>query len=107
MKIQYQVLLFLLLSGCASAPPLSNRGAQVRGLLPGQVAACKYLQTVQYNDRIMGLGKDGTLMKSIGDTNLRNEVAAVGGNEYVVLKNDSNWFLGTVAYQADAYICPQ
>jgi hypothetical protein len=54
----------------------------------------------------MGLGKDDTVMKSIGDTNLRNEVAAVGGNAYVILKNDSNWFLGTVAYQAEAYVCP-
>ncbi len=106
MRVQFQVLLLLLLSGCASAPPLSQRGAQVRGLLPGQVATCKYVQTVQYNDRIMGLGKDDTVMKSIGDTNLRNEVAAVGGNAYVILKNDSNWFLGTVAYQAEAYVCP-
>ena len=63
------------------------------------------MKIVQYNDWILGMGKNATVMKAIGETNLRNEVAAGGGNAFVITKDDSEWFMGNVAYTGEAYAC--
>lgn len=94
------------LASCASAPPLTDAGSRVRVISADQSKACKFIKIVQYNDRIISMGKDQTVMKAIGETNLRNQVGATGANAFVLVKDDSNWFLGTVAYQGDAYTCP-
>ena len=96
----------ILLTGCAAAPPLTDAGARTRPITPGQAKECKFVRTIQYNDRIYSLGKDPTVMRAIGETNLRNKVGAANANSYVVKKNDSNWFMGSVSYEAEAYICP-
>lgn len=93
------------LTACASAPPMTDAGSRVRVITAEQAKACKFVRVVQYNDRILGMGKDPTVMKAIGETSLRNEVGAAGANAFVLTKDDSNWFLGTVAYQGDAYTC--
>lgn len=98
--------ILLAVAGCASAPPLSSAGASVRAITTDQAKACKFVRVVQYNDRINSMGKDPTVMKAIGETSLRNEVGAAGANAYVSTKEDSNWFLGNVAYQGEAYLCP-
>ncbi|WP_367576109.1 DUF4156 domain-containing protein [Noviherbaspirillum album] len=94
------------LSGCASAPPLSAQAAQVRTITTQQAGSCKFVRVAQYDDRILSVGKDATVMRSIGENNLRNAVANLGANAMLITKEDSNWFLGTVSYQADAYNCP-
>jgi hypothetical protein len=94
------------ITACASAPPMTDAGSRVRVITAEQSKACKFVRVVQYNDRIISVGKDSTVMKAIGETNLRNEVGATGANAFVLTKDDSNWFLGTVAYQGDAYTCP-
>ncbi|MCW7540433.1 hypothetical protein OOT46_21630 [Aquabacterium sp. A7-Y] len=99
-------VLVTVLAGCASAPPLSEAGARVRAVTAEQAKQCKFVKTVQYTDRILGMGKDPTVMRAIGETNLRNEVGLTGANAFVVTKNDSNWFLGNVDYQAEAFTCP-
>ena len=96
----------ILLAGCAAAPPLTDAGAQTRPITSEQAKECKFLRTIQYNDRIYSLGKDPTVMRAIGETNLRNRVGAANANAYVIKKNDSNWFMGSVSYEAEAYKCP-
>ena len=54
----------------------------------------------------MGMGKNATVMKAIGETNLRNLVGEAGGNAFVITKSDAEWFLGNIAYQGEAYSCP-
>lgn len=93
-------------AGCASAPPLSTDGARVRAIDVAAARSCRFVQTVQYTDRIHALGKDTTTMRAIGEANLRNLVGAAGANSYVLTKDESNWFLGTVAYTGEAYACP-
>lgn len=101
------ILLAVSLSACASAPPLTEAGAHVRKITTEQARSCKFLRIVQYNDNLfLNVGKNPTVMRAIGDTNMLNLVAAAGANAYVLTKDDSNWFIGTVAYQGDAYICP-
>lgn len=97
--------LTVLLGACASAPPLTEAGSRVRLLSAEQAKSCKFVRVVQYNDRILGMGKNATVMKAIGETNLRNEVARVGGNAFVIQRDESEWFLGNVAYQGEAYEC--
>jgi hypothetical protein len=65
-----------------------------------------FVRVVQYDDRILGVGKSATVMKAIGDTNLRNAVASAGANAFVLMKDDSSWFLGNVFYQGEAFLCP-
>lgn len=92
-------------AGCASAPNLSDSGARLRAASAEQVKSCKFVRVVQFNDRILGVGKDATVMRAIGESSLRNAVAATGADSFVVTRDDSNWFLGTVAYEAQAFQC--
>jgi hypothetical protein len=101
------VFFIVLLTSCASAPTLTDAGAHVREITAKQARSCKFVQTIQYNDRIFEMGKDPTVMKAIGENNLRNKVGLSGANAFVLTKDDSDWFLGTVAYQGDAYICSE
>jgi hypothetical protein len=45
------------------------------------------------------------IMRGIGRNNIRNKVALTGGNAFVLVTKDSNFFTGTVFYEADAYKC--
>ena len=101
------ILTVVLFLGCASAPSLTDTGSRVRLIQKDQAAQCRFLRVVQYSDRVLGMGKSPTVMKAIGETSLRNAVAAVGGNAFVLLKDDSDWFLGNVAYQGEAFVCPE
>ncbi len=94
-----------MLSACASAPPLTDSGSQVRLITAEQARECKFIRIVQYTDRIMSMGKNGTVMKAIGETNLQNLVGEAGGNALVITKHDAEWFLGNIAYQGEAYSC--
>ncbi len=98
-------LLALFLAACASAPPLTEAGSRVRLISAEQARACRFVKVAQYNDRILSTGKNATVMKAIGETNLRNEVGAAGGNAFVITKDHSEWFLGNVAYTGEAFVC--
>ena len=99
------IILALIAAGCATAPDLTDVGSGVRSITPEQAKDCKFIRVVQYDDLILGLGKNPTTIRAIGENNLRNKVGAVGANAFVTTKNDSNWFMGTVSYQAEAYRC--
>ncbi len=107
LRVLLAIFLAVAIDGCASAPQLTGAGAGARSITPNEAKECKFIRVVQYNDRIISLGKDPTVMKAIGETNLRNQIGAAGGNAYVTTKNDSNWFMGSVSYQAEAYSCAQ
>jgi hypothetical protein len=92
--------------GCASAPPLTDRGAKVREITAATKAQCRFLQVVQFSTRLYGLGKDPAIMHTTGENGIRSEVAAHGGNAVVVTHAESDWFLGNVAYTGEAYECP-
>jgi hypothetical protein len=104
-KKLFAASIMIFLTSCATAPQLTDAGAQVHTITAQQARTCKFVRTIQYNDRIIEMGKDPTVMKAIGENNIRNEVADSGANSFVLTKDDSDWFLGTVAYQADAYNC--
>ncbi|MFM1907991.1 MAG: hypothetical protein RLZZ591_1668 [Pseudomonadota bacterium] len=99
------IALVLAMTACASAPNLSDAGARLQAVSADQAKACKFVRVVQFNDRILGMGKDPTVMRAIGETNLRNAVAATGADTFVVTRDDSNWFMGSVSYEAQAYRC--
>jgi len=95
------------LIACASAPPLTEVGSRVRFISAEQAKPCKFVKVVQYTDRILSMGKNSTVMKSIGEAGLRNEVGTTGANSVVITKDESDWFLGNVGYTGEAFICPQ
>jgi len=52
------------------------------------------------------MGKNATVMKSIGEAGLRNEVGSTGANAVVITKEESDWFLGNVGYTGEVFTCP-
>lgn len=104
-KVAFTVALVTAITACASAPNLSDAGARLQAVSTDQAKACKFVRVVQFNDRILGMGKAPTVMRAIGETNLRNAVAATGADTFVVTRDDSNWFMGSVSYEAQAYRC--
>ena len=72
-----------------------------------QARKCKFLRSVQYEDRTYSFGKTPGVMKSIGESGLRNEtvVRAPDANAIVISRGESNWFAGATSYQAEAYAC--
>jgi len=98
-------LIMLVLSSCATAPRLTEGGAKVRKVTQKQAEKCAFIRTVQYQDRILSLGKEPLIMRSIGLNNIRNKVSAVRGNAYVLTRKESNFFMGSIFYEADAYKC--
>ncbi len=99
------IIVPLLLISCASVPDLTERGSMMREISKARSNECEFIKLVHYNDRIDGMGKNRTLMKAIGDTNIRNLSAETGGDSFVVIKSDANVFLGSIAYQAEVYNC--
>ena len=96
---------FIVLSGCATAPPISDAASQVQIIDPFQARACTYIRQVNYIDRILGLGKDPTVMDAIGVASLRNLVAAAGGNSVVIIHRESSWATGSINWEGKAYQC--
>lgn len=104
---RFFVLLFITsLTACASAPPLTNNGSKVRIISVEQAESCRFLQVVQYTDRILSMGKNSTVMKAIGEAGIRNEAGTTGANALVITKDDSEWFLGNIGYTGEAFNCP-
>ncbi len=95
----------LLFAACASPPSLSEQGARVRAVTREDAKACRFVRVVQYNQREVTTGKTTTVMKAIGETNIRNAVAGYGANAFVLIKEETDWFLGTMDYQAEAFTC--
>ncbi len=95
----------VLLSGCATVPQLTNQGSKVRQISADEAKQCKFLQTVQYTDTVQGVGKSPGLVRQAGDIGLRNAIGAVGGNAFVSVQADADWFFGHVNYSGESYRC--
>lgn len=95
------------IAGCANPPAVADIGSRLRMISAEQAGKCKFLRSVQYDDRIYTLGKTPGVMKSIGESGLRNEVAARApeANAIVLTRDESSWFVGSISYQAEAYAC--
>lgn len=100
------LIFIILLTACASAPPLSEQAKKVRQINLDQKSECKFIQVVQYNDRIDSMGKNATVMKAIGTNNIRNLAAEAGANAFLLTKEHAEWFLGQISYEAETFLCP-
>lgn len=88
----------IVLTGCA-AQQLSPEAKQVRVISPAVATQCKHLGLTQSFQPIIAGGM------SAAQIDLRNKVAAAGGNAYVV-SHQSVDYQGHADITADAYTCP-
>lgn len=100
------LICLLMLTGCASIPPLSSGGEHVRLITAADAKACEFIQNVTYTDTIAGMGKSYGLVHQAGENGLRNAIARVGANAYVSTQADADFFWGHVNYGGEAYHCP-
>lgn len=96
------------LSGCAttSIVPLSENGQRIREISNEESKSCTFIKTVFYVDSYFWkVGKTPSIMRALGESNLRNVVGESGGDSFVITQDDHNFFMGTVNYKADAFVC--
>jgi hypothetical protein len=105
--IVVSALLVIPLSGCATVPQLTDHGSKVRQISADEAKHCKFVQTVQYTDTVHGVGKSPGLVHQAGDIGLRNAIGAAGGNAFMSVQADADWFFGHVNYSGEAYRCPE
>lgn len=98
--------LSMLSTGCATVVPLTDGGAGVREISAAQAKECSFVRTVSYTNTLMGTGKTPGLVHQDGENGIRDDVAAAGGNAFVSVQADADWFFGHVNYTAEAYRCP-
>ena len=86
-------------TGCANRPAISGAASLLKVIPAEQARKCKFLRSVQYEDRIYGLGKTPGVMKSIGESGLRNEVSvsAPDANAIVIMHVQDSWFVGSIS----------
>lgn len=88
-----------LLAGCA-ATELTEAGMMVREITPGMTSECRFLGVVQSGE---GETVSVTEDRRSAMNKMRNEVAARGGNSFVL--NDMLTTAIETVMQADAYEC--
>ena len=88
-----------LIAGCA-ATELTEAGMMVREITPGMTSKCLFLGVVQSGE---GLTVSITEDRRSAMNKIRNEVAARGGNSFVL--NDALTTAAETTMQADAYEC--
>jgi hypothetical protein len=86
-------------AGCASQ--LTQAGARVRQVQPESVTRCQQLGAVSGSHANAASVSDNELA-ALDD--VRNRVAALGGNAFAVTSRTSSMWRAVV--QADAYLCP-
>ena len=91
------VLLFFM--GCASQ--LTHKGRMVREIQPDWATNCEFLGVLDASE---GSGWDVPDDRRGALNGIRNQVATLGGNAFVLSQSTSNLFRTLV--QADAYKCP-
>jgi len=90
----------ILTSSCAM--DLTNEGRMVREIQPDWATKCKFLGVIDASE---GGGWDVADDRRGALNNIRNNVAAMGGNAFVLSQNTSNAFHTQI--QADTYNCPE
>ena len=90
----------LILTGCAMTA-LTSEGTMVRKVSPSWSMKCEFLGVVSAHE-YMGFNKANNKVSALND--IRNQVAALGGNAYAISESASEKY--SVNVQADAYRCP-
>lgn len=93
------VIALLALSGCATQ--LTQQGRMVREIQPDWSTKCEFLGVIDASE---GNGWDIADDRRGALNKIRNQVADLGGNAFVVSQSTSNGFRTLI--QADAYKCP-
>lgn len=94
------------LAGCATVTPLTDHGSAVRQIDAAAAQRCTFLKSLAYTNTMNGPGKSYGLVHQDGENGVRNAVANAGGNAFVSVQSDADWFFGHVNYTAEAYRCP-
>lgn len=95
------ILLFCALSLVACAAQLTSEGRMVREIQPDWSTKCKFLGVLDASE---GNGWDVPDDRRGALNSIRNQVAQLGGNAFVVSQGTSNGIRTLI--QADAYSCP-
>lgn len=106
MKTWMVLLVAIALAGCATPVLLSDRGASVRLIDAAAAKGCTFLKSVAYTNTLYGTGKTPGLVHQDGENGIRDAVATAGGNAFISVQADADWFFGHVNYTAEAYRCP-
>jgi hypothetical protein len=77
----------------------------VREITAEQGLLCNYIQNVAYTTTLSGWGKDYEVVHQAGENGLRNGVASVGANAYVLTRMDADRFGGHINYAGQAFKC--
>ena len=93
------IVAVLILSGCAAQ--LTQRGRMVRQIQPDWATGCEFLGVIDASE---GNGWDVADDRRGALNRIRNQVADMGGNAFVISQSTSNGFRTLI--QADAYKCP-
>ncbi|WP_366866426.1 DUF4156 domain-containing protein [uncultured Roseobacter sp.] len=97
-KLRQGIFALLVLSGCSTE--LTSGGANVRQVSLSAVSSCTFLGPVTGSEAF-GLDIAGDTQSAYNK--MRNSVAALGGNSFVLSSTSSNTDITVV--QADAYRC--
>lgn len=95
------ILLLLALSLVACAAQLTQEGRMVRAIQPDWATKCKFLGVLDASE---GNGWDVPDDRRGALNSIRNQVAQMSGNAFVVSQSTSNGIRTLI--QADAYNCP-
>lgn len=106
-KIKLAMILLVVssLSACLSIPPLSAGGDRVRRITELRAEKCRFIERVEYADKVHGFGIEHARLVAIGVHTIRNKVAATGGNAFVLHRSETDIWFGGIFYSADAYKC--
>lgn len=104
-SLPLMALVFLTLVGCASVPPLSDSAGRVREISRDDSKGCTFLKLVTFTDTLVGPGKSYGLVHQAGENGLRNAIAVAGGDAFVAVQKDADWFWGNINYSGEAYQC--
>ncbi len=98
---------FLLLTGCTTIHqiPLTAEGKFVRQILPEMISPCEFLGVVEEEGERGGGYPEGRLWREVLNK-VRNTVAEMSGNSYVLLNQNTPIYNYHVITQVDAYRCP-
>lgn len=101
------ILMASVVAGCRSVqvPALSAAGMHVRAITAEQGLLCNYIKNVAYNTRLRGWGKSYEAIHQAAENGLRNMVASVGANAYVLTRSDADSFSGRINYAGQAFEC--
>jgi hypothetical protein len=99
------ILVISAVAGCRSVqvPTLTVAAMHVRAISAEQGLLCDYVRNVAYNTTLTGWGKSYEVVHQAAENGLRNVVASVGANAYVLTRDDAD--RGHIKYAGEAFKC--